>query len=215
IFGDRGGDTQRHALLLIVVVAFRRRLTTEDVKARCETIAEEVRLGERKIVAAGVIETATDGNTDELSATKEVLLLDGGFEDQAVAAGGVAGTDTERAGRLVFDIDNHHDAIGSGALRGRDVDGGEVAKGLEPSLGARDHLLIERVAFTEVELTANDIVARAGVAAHFDPLDIGTLALIDEIGHAHGLVGEVTVATGGHAGERITSRCDTLRDGFH
>ena len=51
---------------------------------------------------------------------------------------------------------------------------------LLPTLGPIDEHAIVRVAFGNIEFAANDIVARPGVAAKIDPLDVRACALLDD-----------------------------------
>src|SRR5690606_19253608 len=162
-----------------------------------------------------IVEAATHGNANKLSTAEEVLLLDRSLENETIATGGITRTDAERTCRLIFHIDDHHNPVGCGTLHGGDVDAGEVAESLETALGPRDHLLVEGIAFTKIELAADDVVARTGVAAHLDPLDIGALALVDEVGNAHRLVFEIAVAAGRHACKGIAGSSDTAGDFLH
>ena len=60
-----------------------------------------------------------------------------------------------------------------------DLHGLEVVEILQPPLGAVDQRAVIGVAFGEIELAANHVVARAGVAADVDALDIGARAFVD------------------------------------
>ena len=215
ILGDRRGHTNGRTHFLVVIVRIAAGLALEQVEAGGKTIAEEIRLGEREVVGTAVFQTTADGDADELATTEEVLFFDRGLQNEAVTADRVAGADAERAGRLVDHIDNHDDAIRSTARRGRDVDGREVAESLQTALGAADGLLVEGVAFGDVELATDDIVTRTGVAADLDALDIGALALVDQIGHADRVVLEIAVAARNDAGKRIAGSRNALGDRFH
>ena len=111
-----------------------------------------------------------------------------------VAARRIAGADREFAGRLLDDVDDQDDLVRLGARRGRDVDRLEETKRFQAPLGALDQHLVEGVAFADVELAADDIVARAGVAADLDALDIGLGALVDRVDDRNRAVLEVAVA---------------------
>ena len=63
--------------------------------------------------------------------------------------------------------------------RVRDVDLLEVAETVQPALGPLDHRVVVGVAFADVELAANDVVARARVADDVDPLDVDLRTVVD------------------------------------
>ena len=109
-------------------------------------------------------------------------------------AGRVAGADRELAGRLVDDVDDEDDLVGFGAGRRRDFDAAKEIKRFQALLGALDQDLVEGVALADVELAADDVVARAGVAADLDALDIGARTLIDRVDDRDRVVLEVAVA---------------------
>src|SRR5262249_52549724 len=55
----------------------------------------------------------------------------------------------------------------------------EIGEILQSSLGAIDERTIVGIAFGEVEFAPDHVIARAGVAADIDSLDIGALSLVD------------------------------------
>src|SRR5690606_11900884 len=59
----------------------------------------------------------------------------------------------------------------------------EETKILNTLAAANDQRTVEGVAFGELQLTADDEIARLGIAGNVDALDIEPRALIHEIGH--------------------------------
>ena len=57
----------------------------------------------------------------------------------------------------------------------------EIAEIVEAALGAVDEHPVVGVAFAEIELAADDVIAGAGVAAHVDPLDIDARSVLDHV----------------------------------
>src|SRR5690606_16142027 len=149
-----------------------------------------------RVVARGL--ATTDRKADRLATTEEVALGNGAFDNEAAAraaTGRIATTDGQFTRRLLDHVDNQDHLIGLRTGRGRDVHSREEIELLEPALGAGDQNLIERIAFAEVELTTNDVVTCAGVAADFDTLEIGARPLVDRVGNRDGLVFEIAIAT--------------------
>ena len=190
----------------------------EQVEAGRHPVAEEVRLGEGEIDALGAL-AAVAGEAHELSAAEEVRLADRDLADDAVG-GRVAAGDREGAGRLVLDVDVDDHPVRRRARLVRDAHLLEVAEVVEPALGAVDQHLVVGVAFADIELAADDVVARAGVAADVDALDVDARAFLDDIAEVDGAgrriahagradLGEGVAAPGhlgGHVGERALDR---------
>ena len=134
--------------------------------------------------------------------------------------GRVAAGDRERAGRLILDVDVDDHAVRRRARLVRDADLLEVAEIVQPALGAIDEHLVVGVALADIELAADDVVARAGVAADVDALDVDARAFLDHIADVDGAgrriahagranLGEGIAAPGhlgGHVGERVLDR---------
>src|SRR5690606_17392594 len=96
----------------------------EDVEARRNTAAEEVRLGERQLVVARVL-AATARKTDRLAAAEEVALCNRAFDRETAGwatAGRVTTTDRQLTRRLLNDVDNQNDLVRLRTRSGRDVD---------------------------------------------------------------------------------------------
>ena len=113
-----------------------------------------------------------------LAAAEQVALADADFGDEAVG-GRIAAGDRELAGRLLFHVDIEDDAVGRRARLVGDLHVLEVVEVLQPPLGAVDQRAVVGVAFGDIELAPDDVVARARVAADIDALDVGARALLD------------------------------------
>ena len=120
-----------------------------------------------------------------------------------LATGRIAAADREFAGRLLDQVDDQNDLVGLRARRRRNIDRREVIERLEAALGALHQHLVEGVAFADVELAADHVVARAVVAADFDALDIGTRTLVDRVDDRDRAVLEIAVAARRHLREGI------------
>ena len=92
----------------------------------------------------------------------------------------IAARERQLAGRLLFDIDAEHDAIGRRALGLLDLELVlEEAEALDPVLAALDLERVEGIAFVDAEFAADDLVAGDRVAGDVDPLDIDARRLAD------------------------------------
>src|SRR5262249_35357742 len=72
---------------------------------------------------------------------------------------------------------------------------------LQAALGAIDQRTVIGIALGDIEFAPDHVVARAGVAADIDALDIGARALVDVEDDGHGMGIEVTIAARSHHGE--------------
>ena len=118
---------------------------------------------------------------------QQVALGDRDLAHEAVG-GGIAAHDREFAGRLLFDVDVDHHPVGRRAGLVGDLHGLEEIEILEPPLGAIDQGAIVGIAFGDIELAADHVVARARVAADIDALDVGARAFIDDEGDVDAVV---------------------------
>ena len=94
---------------------------------------------------------------------------------------GIAAGDPEIAGLLLLDRDIENDAIRRRARLGAEFHRFEVAELLQVALTALDQRAIVGIALADIELTADHLVARLGVAMDLDALDIETFALVDDV----------------------------------
>ena len=74
-----------------------------------------------------------------------------------------------------------------------------------PPLGAIDQRAVVRIAFGDIELAPDHVVAGADIAADIDALDIGAGALVDDEGDADRAGLRIAVAARAHGGERIAA----------
>src|SRR4029077_8265710 len=125
--------------------------------------------------AAGVLAVGkggTEGHTGAHEAAVPELDLGEPAIDGRVSAG-----DIEIACVLLHHLDVENDAIRHRAGPGRELDGLEVAKVLQPPFGAVDETLVEGIALGDIEFAADHVTAGAGVAVDIDALDIGARPL--------------------------------------
>ncbi len=115
---------------------------------------------------------------------QQVALAHADFRDQPID-GRIAAGNGKIAGQLLLDIDVDDDAVGRRAGLLGDFHGLEIVQILEPPLGAVEQHFVERVAFGDIELAPDDVIAGAGVAADVDPFDIGARPLVDHIGEVY------------------------------
>ncbi len=113
-----------------------------------------------------------------MAAAEEVVLLDAGVEEQAVG-GAEPGARGERAGLAFLDVDLEVQLLLAPPALGREVHLLEEAEAVQRvaallELGAREALLL-----LDLELAAEDLVARLGVAGDQDLVDRDLRALVD------------------------------------
>ena len=178
-----------------------RRNVAVEVEPGRHVMAQEIGIGERQVVGLVVL-AAADRNPQGLAAAEEVGFLHRDFGDQALG-GRHAGGDRERTGRLVLDVDDDDHLVGRRPLPGRDRHGLEVAERAQAAFSLVDQHPVVCVAFGNIELAANDVIAGLGVAADFDALDIGARALVDHVGDRDDVVGVVAIAARLHLGEHV------------
>ena len=181
-----------------------------DVDARRNPPTEEIGIGEAELVALRV-RAAADGDAQIVAAAEEIPLRQRDVADDAVAAR-IADAERELAGRLLDHLHDDDDAIVRGAGLGEDAHVAEIAKALQPALGAIDQHAVEGIALGDVELAADDVVARARVAAHLDALDVDARALVDDVGDADRQRVRIAVEPRPRLRERIAVRGEVERD---
>ena len=80
---------------------------------------------------------------------------------------------------------------------------------LQPPLGAVDQRAVVRIAFGDIELAPDHIIAGADIAADIDALDIGAGALVDDKGDVDGARLRIAVAARAHAWRTDSRACET------
>ena len=145
--------------------------------------------------------------------SQEVALRDRDLPHEAVG-GGIAAHDREIAGRLLFDVDVDHHPVGRRTGLVGDLHGLEEIQTLDAPLGAIDQGAIVGIAFRNIELAPDHVVARARIAADVDALDIGPDALIDDEGDADEVVLRVAIAPRTDRRKRISVLGDLDGDVF-
>ena len=129
-----------------------------------------------------------------LAATEEVALGERNLAEEAVRSG-VAAAQRELTGGLVFDLDIDDHAIGFRTRLVGDADVLEVAEIAQATGRPFDQRLVVGVAFTKIELATDHIIARAGVAADVDALNIDLRALFHDIVDADDVAASVANGT--------------------
>ena len=122
-----------------------------------------------------------------LAAAEQIAFMDADIGQEAFRRR-IAGADAELAGRLLFDLDVEHGAIGRAALDVGDLDLLEVAEIFQVLLGALDLRGAEGVAFRHLELASDDAVEGRDIAVDVDPLDIDTRAFGDIVSDIEGVL---------------------------
>ena len=146
-----------------------------------------------------------------LAAAEEVGLGERDFGEEA-GGGRIAAAEADRTRRLVFDLDGDDDPVGRRARPRRDVHLLEKAEPVEAALALFDHRVVVGVAFADVELAADHVIARAGVADDIDALDVDLRAVVDGEGDGD-LVGRlVALAVRPHVGEGVALARQFARD---
>ena len=155
-------------------------LQGEDIEAGGELAIEEVRLGEAQIDLA---RAKGDRRIEAqiLALAEQVALMDADIGERTVR-GRIADADLELAGRLLLDIGMDDRLVGRAAGRIGDIDLLEEAEIVDALLGAVELRRVERIAFDQAELAADDAVLRAEVAGDVDALDINLRTFLHVIG---------------------------------
>ena len=97
----------------------------------------------------------------------------------------VPGAERQLAGGLLSDVDQKVGAVRRGARHVGDVDVFKEAQRADAELGAVDQGAVVGVALGNVELAADDVVERRGVADDVDPVDVDPRAFLDVEGDVH------------------------------
>ena len=118
----------------------------------------------------------------DLAVAEQVRLLDLRRGDEVLDAR-EAGADLERAGRALADLDVDVHLVGRRALLGRDVDALEVAERRDAAPRLLELRLAEELAFGDLHLATDHLVARLRVAADLDALEMHERAALDRHDH--------------------------------
>jgi hypothetical protein len=109
----------------------------------------------------------------------KIALADRNFADDAVRRG-IAAAHRELAGQLLDDIDiDQHPVRGRAGLVG-DAHALEIAEIVQPPLRPVDQDAVIGIAFEQIELAPDHMVARARIADDIDALDIDPRAFFDD-----------------------------------
>ena len=182
-----------------------------DVETGGQPLAEEIRLGERRLPALAVL-AVRNAQAHILAAAEEVRLGIGELGHDALSRR-IAAAEADRAGRLVLDVDDDDHAVRRRARAVRDVDLLEVAETVQTAFGPLDQRMVVGVAFADIELAADDVVAGACVADDVDPLDIDLGAVIHGVLQRDGMVVGVALAVRPDFGEGVALARDVAAHG--
>jgi len=108
-----------------------------------------------------------------------------------VLDGGEARADLERTGRTLADLDVHLDELVGAATLGRDHDVLEEAERGDAALGDLEVRVVEHLAFRDLHLAADHLVASLGVTANVDALEVRALSTRDLEGQVDAAVREI------------------------
>ncbi len=115
---------------------------------------------------------------------------------------------------MLFDVDVDHHPVGRRTGLVGDLHGLEEIQTLDAPLGAIDQGAIVGIAFRNIELAPDHVVARARIAADVDALDIGPDPFIDDEDDVDQVVLRVAVAARAHRRKRISVLGDLDSDVF-
>ena len=220
LLGDRHAEPQVDAgrIGLIERVGVLQLLFVVDVKAARQTLVEQIRLGEGDAPAAAILALG-GAELHVLAAAEEVGLRERHFGDRPFERRIAAGK-ADRSRRLVLDLDGHDHAVRRRAGPGRDMHRLEEVEVVEPALAAFDQRVIVGVAFADIELAPDHVIAGARVADDVDPLNVDLRRVIDGESERDRVVGVVAIAVRTHIGEGVAAprqfarhRLDRLVDG--
>ena len=152
-------------------------LAIERVKAKRNTVVQQIRLDKRKREPTRVLAIG-QRRLGKQAASEEVTLGNTDFAERAVS-GRIAARYREVAGGFLFEIDHQNHAIARGSRLGRDLHALEEIEVLQAALGAIDQRAVVRIALGNIEFAANHVIPGAGIAAHIDALDVGPRPLVD------------------------------------
>ena len=157
----------------------------EGVEAGAQVATKEFRLGEAEI---DLLTQRAPFNTgdDVLAPAAEVALGDAQVDDEGID-GAEAGADGKLAGRLFRDGDIDHRPVRRRTAGLFDGDVLEEAEGPQVVARPLQQGAVEGVAFGQHHFAADDVVQRAGVADHVDPVDVDPLAFLDVEGDVDGV----------------------------
>src|SRR5712671_6264942 len=144
-----------------------------------------------------------DGRLGVEAEAEQVALTDADLAHEAIG-GGVAAGDRELARRLLLDVDVEDDAVGCRSRVGRDLHLFEVAQVLQAALGPSNQRPVVGVAFGDIELAPDHVIAGADVAADIDLLDVDARAILDREGEADGVGLRVAISARTHRREGKT-----------
>ena len=110
---------------------------------------------------------------------RKLFCCDRKRQDELLVAR-IAARELQLAGGFLLDVGAQHDPVGPRPFGLLDLQILlEIAERLDPVLRALDLDRVERVAFVDPELAADDLVAGDGVAVDVDPLDIDARRVAD------------------------------------
>ena len=148
----------------------------EQVEPRREVLVQKIRLREGQSPSVGVL-AFRNARPHVLPATEEIGLRERDL-GQEPFGGRITARQADRTGRLVLDGDRHDDAVGAGTGTRRNVNGLEEAQIVQVTLALLDQRVVVGVAFADVELPANYVVARTRVADDVHSFDIDLRSVV-------------------------------------
>ena len=181
-----------------------------EVETGRHVAVEEVRFRKPQV---DLLADARHGHlqTQELAAAKQVLFRQADRADDVVGRR-EAGADRKLARRLLFDFNVQNCAIRRRAGFLGDLDLLEVTQAANARARAIDQDAVERVAFHQADLTADDLVQRARIADHVDAFDVDARTLFDLEDDIDGPAVLVAAHTRTNVDERIALRAGGKRD---
>ena len=141
-----------------------------------------------------------------LARTVEIALAHFDLDERAIGCRVTAGN-VEIAGRLVDRLDIEDGMVRGRARPVRYLHRFEVVQILQAPFGPVYQRLVVGIAFRDVELAPDHVIAGARVAMDLDPFDIGSRSLFDHEGDVDTLRSGIASEARGRLGKGIAELC--------
>src|SRR5262249_46318571 len=169
------------------------------------TVTKQKWLNERQIKPADTL-SICDRRLAVIAATHKVAVGHANFGNEAVG-GRIATGNRKLTCWLLLNIDVNNHPVRSRTRLVGDLDHLKIIEVLQTPFGAVNQRPVIGVALSEIEFTADHIVARARIAANVDAFDIGACAFFHNERQIYGFGFEVTLTAWPNIGERVALSC--------
>ena len=180
-------------------------MAAEQFDSGSDLGAEKIGFGRGQIDPARILAVGEDG-LNVLARTVEIALAHFDLDERTIG-GRVTAGDVEIAGRLVNRLDIEDDMVRRRARPVRYFHRLEVVQILQAPFGPVYQRLVVGIAFRDIELAPDHVIAGARVAMNLDPFDIGAGPLFDHEGDVDTLRGGIAGEARGRLGKGIAEPC--------